>query len=247
MRPSGRAGRRAGGRGSGPGRAPRPEVAAVDRAVEAGHLDVHLDEAAQLPGERGHAGREVVGVGEHHDVGRELRAVALEEHGQARRADLLLALDQELEVDREAAGRPRYAEKAATQPRKPPCRRPSRARRGGPSSRRAGRAGSSTRRPAPGGRRRGGRRRARSARPARGASRRRRTGAPRAGSGSRRSRRRGERGRPRFTSADRRRSSSGNPAAETPGTRTSSRSASLNSGKRFSIARSAAARPLRVT
>ena len=71
------------------------EVAAVDGPVEARHLDVHLHEAAQLPGERRHAGREVVGVGEDDDVGVELRAVALEEGRAGGRADLLLALDQE--------------------------------------------------------------------------------------------------------------------------------------------------------
>ncbi len=82
------------------------EVAAVDGPVEARHLDVHLHEAAQLPGDRGDAGREVVGVGEHHDVGVQLRAVALKEGRQAGRADLLLPLDQEPEVDRHATGRP---------------------------------------------------------------------------------------------------------------------------------------------
>ena len=80
------------------------EVTAVDGPVEARHLDVHLHEAAQLPGDRRDAGREVVGVGEDHDVRVQLRAVALEEGRQAGRADLLLALDQELEVDGHAAG-----------------------------------------------------------------------------------------------------------------------------------------------
>ena len=44
------------------------EISAVDGTPQAGDLDVHLHQAAQLERQRGDAGRDVVGVGEHHDV-----------------------------------------------------------------------------------------------------------------------------------------------------------------------------------
>ena len=81
----------------GVGRRPAEE-AAVDRLLEAAHLDVHLADAAQLVGERGMADVEVAGVGEHRHVGGELPPVAREEGLEPGRADLLLALDQDLDV-----------------------------------------------------------------------------------------------------------------------------------------------------
>ena len=78
--------------------APHP---AVQRVVEDLHLDVHLHDAAQLVGERGHAGVEVRGVGEDDVVRGQHRLVLLEELAEVLGADLLLALDDELDVARQ--------------------------------------------------------------------------------------------------------------------------------------------------
>lgn len=66
--------------------------------MEALHLDVHLADAAELVGERGMTDVVVAGVGEHDEVCGDLRPVLLEEAAQVPRADLLLALDDELHV-----------------------------------------------------------------------------------------------------------------------------------------------------
>ena len=80
--------------------------AAVQRLMEALHLHVHLADAAELIGERGVTDVVVAGVGEHDEVRGHLRPVLLEEAAQVPRADLLLALDDELHVERERLGRP---------------------------------------------------------------------------------------------------------------------------------------------
>jgi len=78
----------------------------VERLAQALHLHVHLADAAEVIGERGVADVVVAGVGEHDEVRGHLRPVLLEEAAQVPRADLLLALDDELHVERERLGRP---------------------------------------------------------------------------------------------------------------------------------------------
>src|SRR6266545_4334492 len=74
--------------------------AGVDAVLEDPHLDHAVDQAAQGGGERGRAGLEVGGVGQHDDVGRQLAAVALQQRPERGRADLLLALDEHGHPDR---------------------------------------------------------------------------------------------------------------------------------------------------
>src|SRR2546425_2780803 len=74
--------------------------------MEALHLHVHLADAAELIGERGVTDVVVAGVGEHDEVRGHLRPVLLEEAAQVPRVDLLLALDDELHVERERPGHP---------------------------------------------------------------------------------------------------------------------------------------------
>ncbi len=78
--------------------------AAVHRTVERADPHVEIGETAQRVGEPGRADRPVAGVGEEQDVGPEGFDVRLEEGGQRRRADLLLALDEHLHVARQFAG-----------------------------------------------------------------------------------------------------------------------------------------------
>jgi len=78
----------------------------VERLAQALHLHVHLADAAEVIGERGVADVVVAGVGEHDEVRGHLRPVLLEEAAQVPRADLLLALDDELHVERERPRRP---------------------------------------------------------------------------------------------------------------------------------------------
>ena len=59
---------------------------------------VHRDQSAQTGRERGHAGGEVRGIGEHHDIRREPLAVPAQELRQVLRTDLLLPLDDQLHV-----------------------------------------------------------------------------------------------------------------------------------------------------
>ena len=68
---------------------------------ERADLDVDAHEAAQAGGEGRHADVPVAAVGDHDDVGAELVEVLLQERGQAVGADLLLALDEHHDVDRE--------------------------------------------------------------------------------------------------------------------------------------------------
>ena len=75
--------------------------AGMPRLLEGFNLDVHLHDAAQLIGERGHAGVEVRGVGENDEVGVEHLPVLLEEVNEVLRTDLFLALDHELHVARQ--------------------------------------------------------------------------------------------------------------------------------------------------
>ena len=75
--------------------------AGVDGVGEGADLDVEADEAAQAGGEGGHADVPVAAVGDHDDVGPELVEVLLQERRQAVGADLLLALDEHHDVDRQ--------------------------------------------------------------------------------------------------------------------------------------------------
>ena len=66
----------------------------VDAVVEGGHVQVEHHQAAQADVERRLLQRPVRGVGDHDGVGAEQVAVPLQQVGERRRADLLLALDQ---------------------------------------------------------------------------------------------------------------------------------------------------------
>ena len=68
---------------------------------ERADLDVHPDQAAQAGGQRGLADVPVARVGDHDDVGREAVLVGVEELDEGVGADLLLALDEHDEVDRQ--------------------------------------------------------------------------------------------------------------------------------------------------
>ena len=87
------------------GHRPAPH-ARVQRLLERAHLDVDGDQAAQRGGDRRQAGLEVAGVGEDDGVGGEERLVRAQELGQVVGADLLFALDDDLDVERQRAGRP---------------------------------------------------------------------------------------------------------------------------------------------
>ena len=73
--------------------------AGVDSVAQGAHLDVGADQAAQRRGERGLADVPVAGVGDHDDVGAQLVLVLLQQRRQGVGADLLLALDEEHDVD----------------------------------------------------------------------------------------------------------------------------------------------------
>ena len=64
-------------------------------------LDVHPDQAAQAGRQGGDADVPVAGVGDHDDVGAQVVEVLLQQRGQGLGADLLLALDEEDDVDRQ--------------------------------------------------------------------------------------------------------------------------------------------------
>ena len=103
-------------------------------------------------------------VGRHDEVGAQLVRVRAQERRQRRAADLLLALDQELDGERR---RPRESRGPSPGPRTPgPCRRSRRGRRCARRAPAARTAASSTRRGRPAAARRSGRRRGSSARPA---------------------------------------------------------------------------------
>ena len=157
-------------------------------------LDHAVDQPAQRRGQARDADRPVRRVGDDDDVGREQVAVRVQERGERRRADLLLALDEHRDADAEVvAEHPQRADvrddarlvvrrAAAVQP---PVALGRLERRACPSPRRPPAAG-----------RRGGRRAARSARP-RGAGRR----ATTAGRAARHARAPGRRRGPRRAAA----------------------------------------------
>ena len=118
---------------------------AAGMQVLAGAADRELErrEAAARDGDRRLVRPPHRAVGREHEIGRQAARHARATNGlEMRAADLLLALDQELDVDRQAARR------RARRPRRPrsgsasaPCRRRRRAHRAGrraPSARRAG-------------------------------------------------------------------------------------------------------------
>ena len=72
------------------------------------HLDVGADQATERRRERGHADVPVAGVGDHDHVGAELVVVLAQQRDERVGADLLLALDEHHEADRQVvAERPR--------------------------------------------------------------------------------------------------------------------------------------------
>ena len=75
--------------------------AGVDGVGQRADLDVDADQAAQAGGQRGHADVPVAGVGDHDDVGAELVLVLAQQRGQGVGADLLLALDEHRDADRQ--------------------------------------------------------------------------------------------------------------------------------------------------
>ncbi len=68
---------------------------------EGADLDVDADQAAQAGGEGGDADVPVAAVGDHDDVGAELLEMLLQQRREAVGADLLLALDEHHDVDRQ--------------------------------------------------------------------------------------------------------------------------------------------------
>ena len=94
------AGDEAGQRHQGVGDEAAPH-AGVDGVGEGADLDVDADQAAQAGGQGGDADVPVAAVGDHDDVGAELVEVLLQQRREAVGADLLLALDEHHDVDRE--------------------------------------------------------------------------------------------------------------------------------------------------
>ena len=128
------------------------------------HLDVDADQAAQAGGQRGHADVPVAGVGDHDHVGaRARRWCCRSSAGERVGADLLLALDEHRDADRQVVADARAARRGGRRSR--PCRRRRRGRRAGRRARSARTAGSPSRRGRSRAARRGGRRAAPSARP----------------------------------------------------------------------------------
>ena len=82
------------------GHQPAPH-AGVHGVRQGADLDVHPDQAAQARGQGGHADVPVAGVRDHDDVGAEVVEVLLQQCRQRLGADLLLALDEEDDVDRQ--------------------------------------------------------------------------------------------------------------------------------------------------
>ena len=76
------------------------EHARVHRMREHPHLDGEVDQPAQARGERRDVHGGVGRVGDDDDVGAEQVDVLGEQRGQGRRADLLLALDEQHDADR---------------------------------------------------------------------------------------------------------------------------------------------------
>jgi hypothetical protein len=72
---------------------------------ECTHLDVDVDETAKTPGQRRQAGVQVGGVGQNENVRLQPVPVRTQEPLQARRADLLLSLDEDAHVDRQRSCR----------------------------------------------------------------------------------------------------------------------------------------------
>ena len=68
--------------------------------IERANGDLHDHQAPEARGQRGQSGAQVGGVREHDHIGLEPLAVRLEELGEVGRPDLLLALDEELDVER---------------------------------------------------------------------------------------------------------------------------------------------------
>ena len=137
--------------------------AGVDGVGEGADLDVEAHQAAQAGGEGGDADVPVAAVGDHDDVGAELVEVLLQQRGQAVGADLLLALDEHHDVDRQVVAVRPAGRRGGRRCR--PCRRRRRGRRAARRARSARTAGSPSRRGRSRAGRRGGRRAGRSARP----------------------------------------------------------------------------------
>ena len=78
--------------------APHPGVDGVGQGAD---LDVEADQAAQAGGQSGDADVPVAAVGDHDHVGAEIVEVLPEQRREAVGADLLLALDEHHDVDRE--------------------------------------------------------------------------------------------------------------------------------------------------
>ncbi len=215
------------------------EHAGVHRPLERADLDDEVDEPAQAGGERRHVDRRVARVGDDDDVAAQRVAVLGEQRRQRRRADLLLALEEQHDADRRpAAEGPQHGEvhehaglvvggAAAVQP--------------AVALGRPRRAGSSTPPPGRSAGRRGGRRAAPSSRPAAPArSRSRRAARPRRARPARRPRRRRWRSAAAASQA-RSTSAAWDGAAETVGTATiASRSARAAGISRATAARRSA-------
>ena len=77
--------------------------AGVQVAVGAGDAKLAVGDAAQAVGDGRHSGGELAAVADDHAIAREPVGVFFEEFLQRHAADLLFALDQELEVQRQAA------------------------------------------------------------------------------------------------------------------------------------------------
>jgi hypothetical protein len=75
----------------------------VQRVVERAHAHVDVHDAAKARGERRQPGVEVRGVREHEHVASQPLALRAQEAREMERADLLLALDDPLHVDRKAS------------------------------------------------------------------------------------------------------------------------------------------------